>query len=192
MTAGRLDGAGGKQDARGEQAPHSERIGEQAARAPRGEQAPPSPMRSAINWGLLGLIVERPTYAYDLGQRFERRYGSVLSLSNIGHVYTALGTLAARGLVEEIEGTRKGRQPKPRYRATEAGALAYRSWLVELAHEESRKRRLLVLALGALSEDSEQMREALDECERAWLQEGMGTSIDGGRRGPTARLCWTG
>jgi DNA-binding PadR family transcriptional regulator len=134
-------------------------------------------MRSPINWGVLGLLIERPTYAYDLAQRFERRYGDALQLSNIGHVYTALGALETRGLIEEIPGPREGRQPKPRYRSTETGRHAYREWLVQLAHEESRQRRLLVLALGALAEDPAQVLDALADCERVWLKDGMETDI---------------
>src|SRR5580704_2766418 len=99
MRVGRLDGKAGEGSTRHEAAP----------------------MRSPVNWALLGLIIERPSYAYDLAQRFERRYGQALPLSNVGHIYTALGVLGDRGLVEEIPGTRQGRQPRPRYRATEQG-----------------------------------------------------------------------
>jgi DNA-binding PadR family transcriptional regulator len=134
-------------------------------------------MRSRINWALLGLIVERPSYAYDLAQRFERRYGTALELSNIGHVYTALGALEQRSLVEEIPGTREGRQPKPRYRATEAGKDAYREWLMAEAAEDGRRRQLFVLALGALASDPRQLGEVLDSYEQTWLAQGMGTHI---------------
>jgi len=41
-----------------------------------------APMTSEVNWALLGLIIERPSYAYDLGKRFERTYDGVLSLSS--------------------------------------------------------------------------------------------------------------
>jgi DNA-binding PadR family transcriptional regulator len=149
----------------------------------RGEQAP---MRSPVNWALLGLLIEHPTYAYDLAQRFERRYGEALELSNIGHVYTALGALEGRGLIEEIPGTREGRQPRPRYRATALGAGAYRDWLVALVGEEERRRRLFVLALGALADEPARMIDVLGDCERAWLAQGMGTEIasgGGGRAG---------
>jgi DNA-binding PadR family transcriptional regulator len=30
-------------------------------------------MRSLVNWALLGLVIERPSYAYELARRFERR-----------------------------------------------------------------------------------------------------------------------
>lgn len=134
-------------------------------------------MRSPVNWALLGLIIERSSYAYDLAHRFERRYGTVLPISNVGHVYTALGALSARGLVEEIPGTREGRQPKPHYRATEAGEREYRAWLVAQVGEESRRHHLFVLALGALMGEPEQALDVLASYEQAWLGQGMGTPI---------------
>lgn len=136
-------------------------------------------MRSPVNWALLGLVIERPSYAYDLAQRFERRYGPALPVSNIGHIYTALGALGDRGLVEEIPGTREGRQPRPRYRATELGRSEYMEWLVGQVGEDRRKQHVFVLALAAFGSDPEQVLEVMRRCEQAWLQEGMSTPIAG-------------
>jgi DNA-binding PadR family transcriptional regulator len=149
-------------------------------------------MRSPVNWALLGLIIERPSYAYDLGQRFERRYGSTLVLSNIGHVYTALGMLSGRSLIEEIPGTREGRQPKPHYRATERGVSEYRDWLIGQVGEDRRRGQMFVLALAALMKEPELMHEVIGGYEQAWLREGMKTPISREResaaQGPLARL----
>lgn len=136
-------------------------------------------MRSPVNWALLGLIIERPSYAYDLAQRFERRYGEVLPLSNIGHIYTALGVLDGRAMVEEIPGTRAGRQPKPHYCATPMGVLEYRDWLIGQVSEDRRRNQLFVLALGALTNEPEHLREVMVGYERACLAEGMHTPIAG-------------
>ena len=65
-------------------------------RARRQEEAP---MRSLVNWALLGLVIDRPSYAYELARRFEREYKDALSLSSVSHVYTALGTLKDRALI---------------------------------------------------------------------------------------------
>ncbi|HTC58551.1 MAG TPA: PadR family transcriptional regulator [Solirubrobacteraceae bacterium] len=138
-----------------------------------------TPMRSPVNWALLGLVIERPSYAYDLAQRFERRYEEVLPLSNIGHIYTALGVLAGRSLVEEIPGTRAGRQPKPHYCATPLGTLEYRDWLIGQVGEDRRRNQLFVLALGALTNEPEHLREVMTGYERACLSEGMHTPISG-------------
>lgn len=139
-----------------------------------------APMRSPVNWALLGLIIERPSYAYDLAQRFERRYGSALPLSNVGHVYTALGVLGERAFVEEIPGTREGRQPRPRYRATDFGRTQYRQWLIGQAAEDRRRHQLFVLALAALAGAPQEALEVMDGYEQAWLREGMATPISGG------------
>jgi DNA-binding PadR family transcriptional regulator len=136
-----------------------------------------APMRSPVNWALLGLIIERPSYAYNLAQRFERRYAAVLPLSNIGHIYTALGALDGRSMIEEIAGTREGRQPKPHYRATALGVKEYREWLLGQVGEDRRRNQLFVLALAALTNKPEQVLEVMAGYEQAWLSEGMGTPI---------------
>lgn len=138
-----------------------------------------TPMRSPVNWALLGLVIERPSYAYDLAQRFERRYGEVLPLSNIGHIYTALGVLDGRALVEEIPGTRTGRQPKPHYRATQLGLVEYRDWLIGQLGEDRRRNQMFVLALGALTNAPEQMLEVIKGYEQACIAQGMHTPISG-------------
>src|ERR1700689_1594364 len=90
----------------------------------------PAPMHSPVNWALLGLVIERPSYAYELAQRFDRTYDGALPLSSTSPVYTALGALSDRGLIEGLAGPRVGRQPKPRYRATAKGLEDYCEWLV--------------------------------------------------------------
>jgi DNA-binding PadR family transcriptional regulator len=151
-----------------------------------------TPMRSPVNWALLGLIIERPSYAYDLAQRFERRYGETLPLSNVGHIYTALGVLAGRVLVEEIPGTREGRQPKPHYRATPLGVGEYRGWLIGQVGEDRRRNQMFVLALGALTNEPEQLREVMVGYEQACLSEGMSTPISGAAETPDSALALLG
>jgi DNA-binding PadR family transcriptional regulator len=128
-------------------------------------------MQSAVNWALLGLVIERSSYAYELAQRFERAYSGALSLSSTSHAYTALGALRSRGMIEEIPGTRGGRQPKPRYRATAEGLEAYREWLVGQAHEDRRRQRLLVLQIAALGRSPEAALETVERYELAYLEE---------------------
>jgi DNA-binding PadR family transcriptional regulator len=136
-------------------------------------------MQSLVNWALLGLVIERPSYAYELAQRFERSYEGLLSLSSISHVYTALGTLREHALVEELPGTRSGRQPKPHYRASAKGVEAYRDWLVGQIEEERRRQRLSVVQLAALARHPAQALEVLDRYERACLEEARGAPVSG-------------
>lgn len=130
-------------------------------------------IRSPVNWTLLGLIIERPSYAYELSQRFERIYGDALSLSSASHAYRVLGTLKDRGLIEEIPGTRTGRQPRPHYRATPTGVSAYHDWLIGQVAEERRRQKVFLLQLTALT-DPRDLHRALalvDDYEQACLSE---------------------
>jgi DNA-binding PadR family transcriptional regulator len=136
-----------------------------------------APMQSPVNWALLGLVIERPSYAYELAQRFERAYDGVLSLSSISHVYTALGALQSRSLVEEVPGTRTGRQPKPRYRATANGVEEYRDWLVAQFSDNRRRQTLFVLQLVALARDREAALEMVARFEEACLEEAARTPL---------------
>jgi DNA-binding PadR family transcriptional regulator len=138
-------------------------------------------MQSPVNWALLGLVIERPSYAYELAQRFGRTYEGVLSLSSVSHVYTALGTLKTRALIEEVPGTRAGRQPKPRYRATDIGIRDYREWLVGQVSEERRRQRLFVLQLVALTRNPDAALEVVADYERACLEEAGGMPLGNGQ-----------
>jgi DNA-binding PadR family transcriptional regulator len=150
-------------------------VGERLARV-RDEM----PMRSLVNWALLGLVIDRPSYAYELAQRFERTYEDAITLSSVSHVYMALSALRSRDLVEEIAGTRSGRQPKPHYRATEKGVREYRDWLVEQISEDRQRQRLFVLQLAALSRNPAMALEIIDRFERRYLQEAAGTPLPAG------------
>lgn len=149
---------------------------------------PQAPMQSLVNWTLLGLVIERPSYAYELAQRFERTYDGVLSLSSVSHAYTALGTLRGRELIEEVPGTRAGRQPKPHYRATAGGIAAYRDWLAGQICEDRRRRRLFVLQLGSLARHPQTALEVIARYQEACLAEAGRTPIGGREQELTARL----
>jgi DNA-binding PadR family transcriptional regulator len=135
------------------------------------ERRAQAPMTSAVNWALLGLIIERPGYAYELAQRFERIYGDTLTLSSSSHAYTALGALKDRSLIEEIPGSGTERQPKPHYRATPLGIDSYRDWLVAQVSEDRRRQRLFAIQLAGLARDPEAALEVISRCEHACLEE---------------------
>jgi DNA-binding PadR family transcriptional regulator len=146
--------------------------------AGKARDVPATPMHSPVNWALLGLVIERPSYAYELAQRFDRTYEGALSLSSASHVYTALSTLTGRGLIEELAGSRAGRQPRPRYGATPKGLEDYKAWLVGQLAEERRRQRLFVLQLTALTHDPEAALDTLGRYEQACLQEARSTPLD--------------
>jgi DNA-binding PadR family transcriptional regulator len=131
-----------------------------------------APMRSPVNWALLGLVIERPSYAYELARRFERTYRDVLSLSSKSHVYTALGALQTRALIEEVPSTRTGRQPRPRYRATPRGVRGYAEWIVSQVDEDRRRQLMVVLQVSVLGTKPKLVLEILDRYEQAWRMTG--------------------
>jgi DNA-binding PadR family transcriptional regulator len=115
-------------------------------------------VRSTVNWAVLGLLIERPSYGYELSQRFERRFGELLRVGT-SHIYAALNSLEKEGLIEPMpstNGTLKRRQPKIHYRATAAGAHAYRGWLGERMRDDTQRVQLLgrLLSTGQLDTDA--------------------------------------
>jgi DNA-binding PadR family transcriptional regulator len=144
-------------------------------------------MKSPVNWALLGLIIERESYAYELARRFQSTYRDALTLSSTSHIYTALSVLERRSLVEPVPGTPAGRQPKPNYRATPRGVESYADWLVGYVREDRRRKVLFVLGLSALASNPDWVAEILDRYEHAWLaQEEF--KVDGAADGAGAEL----
>lgn len=149
--------------------------------------ARPAPMKSPVGWALLGLIIERESYAYELAQRFRSTYRDALSLSSTSHIYSALSVLESRSLVEPVPGTRPGRQPKPSYRATAPGIEGYGEWLVGYAREDRRRQVLFALGLSALAGNPDWVAEILDRYEQAWLAPEH-FKVDGASGSPGADL----
>lgn len=136
-----------------------------------------SPMQSAVQWALLGLVIERPSYGYELAQRFESAYDGMLHLSGISYVYTALDTLQRRTLIEEIPGTRSGRQPKPRYRATAEGIDSYKERLTTQIQEDFRRSRLFARQLAVFAHQPEAALEVIERYGEACLEEASAMPI---------------
>lgn len=111
-------------------------------------------MRSPVNWALLGLVIQRASYGYELAQRFEQTYGDAIELSSRSHIYAAIDSLAARGLIErappETVMEDEARQPRPHYRATKAGICSYEHWLIDYLEEDQRRARIFARQLAAL------------------------------------------
>lgn len=101
-------------------------------------------VRSPVDVAVLGLVLEHPSYGYELSKRFEQRFGALLSVSR-SHIYGALNSLQRDRLIEPLPDPGDSpRQPKVHYRATEAGVAAFRAWLAE--------RRALTAALSEIDQ----------------------------------------
>lgn len=129
-------------------------------------------LRSAVAWGLLGLLIERPSYGYELMQRFQRTYGETLALTSPAQIYTALTALKTRSLIHEMSPSKADastRRPRPHYRATEQGVAAYQDWLLLQIEEERQRGRLFARQLAMLEPSA--ALAVLEEYERECLAE---------------------
>jgi len=133
-------------------------------------------MRSPVNWTVLGLVIERPSYGWELWKRFERLYGDVLSVGSESNIYAALNKLRENEFIEEVGGSRSvvagaTRQPKPHYRATRAGLEAYEAWVIAQAREHSRRSLQFARQLGAFAEQPQTALAILGRYEQACLDD---------------------
>jgi DNA-binding PadR family transcriptional regulator len=133
-------------------------------------------IRSPVYGALLGLLVERDAHGYELLKRFEREYGELLPLSGPSHIYTALDVLEAQGLIEAVpmahaSAREATRQPRPRYRSTQAGERAFTEWVMARQCEDRRQWRLFVRHLSVLARKPEVGLKVIEFCEEAYLKE---------------------
>jgi DNA-binding PadR family transcriptional regulator len=134
-------------------------------------------MHSPVHWALLGLLVEAPSHGYELAQRFEQAYEGMLQLSGTSYVYKALDALERQSMIVQIPAVFSGRQPKPRYRATEQGLRAYQDRLVAQWHEDSRRSRLFARQLAGLAHQPDMALEVIERCEHVSLEDTVSTQV---------------
>jgi len=140
-------------------------------------------MRSPVNWVLLGLVVERQSYGYELAHRMRRLYGDLLPLSSDSRVYSALDALLSRGLIEEASERRVAaagsrRQPKVPYRATAQGVEGYKEWLTAQMCEGRLRSQMIVRQLAVICQrEPEAALEVIDSFEQAYFEEATNTPI---------------
>jgi DNA-binding PadR family transcriptional regulator len=104
-------------------------------------------LRSQVACAVLGLVIEKPSHGYEIGQRFEARFGAFLSAGR-SSIYAALGSLMDAGLIEKMAGrsttgARRGAKAGAPYRATARGARAYRGWLAERVRTDPQRVEML-------------------------------------------------
>jgi DNA-binding PadR family transcriptional regulator len=104
-------------------------------------------LRSQVVCAVLGLVIEKPSHGYEIGQRFERRFGEFLNVGR-SSIYAALGSLMDAELVEKMPpdtstGVRRGAKAGASYRATPDGARAYRAWLADRVRTDPQRVAML-------------------------------------------------
>jgi DNA-binding PadR family transcriptional regulator len=150
--------------------------GAEAARVGQGsrEAAGLRPITSQFYWALLGLVIKRPGYGYELARRFEREFGDWLSLRTDSHIYAGLKELKERKLIEPamVRGSassRSGSAPRPGYRSTEQGRISYRRWLLERLETSHRDWMLVARLLGILTSEPEAALEVIEHYRQTLL-----------------------
>lgn len=146
-------------------------------------------MRSPVNWAVLGMLIERPSYGYELHQRIVRRFPSEVLAPLPSHVYAALNLLERADLIEELpdedaDTGRRRRQPKVHYRVTPAGARAFRNWLAtQLRADPGQLELVQRLALAAGMGRPGLLEELVDAYEHACTQAAQALPMPGGDGG---------
>ena len=121
---------------------------------------------------MLALLIERPSYVYELSQRFDDRFGELLPIAT-GTVYKAVDGLLKRGLIERMadEDDDSRRQPKPHYRATAEGARTLRHALADDMRGDPFQTEMLQRLLSVSVQDARAMLEVVDRYERICLEQ---------------------
>jgi DNA-binding PadR family transcriptional regulator len=104
-------------------------------------------LRSQVACAVLGLVIERPSHGYEIGQRFERRFGVFLSVGR-SSIYAALASLMEAELIEKMAtssstGVSRGAKAGAAYRATAGGGRAYRAWLADRVRSDPQRVEML-------------------------------------------------
>jgi len=126
----------------------------------------------AIKHAILGLLLERRGYGYDLMQRLEARLGPAWQL-NPSTVYAALDQLEDEGLIVARESDRSGHVTSPRrasrrvvYEATGRGVGAFEEWLARPTVQREPIRSELQLKVAvAREEDLPALLDSVDHAE---------------------------
>jgi DNA-binding PadR family transcriptional regulator len=130
----------------------------------------PSPVPAAV----LALVIERPSYGYDLWKRFEDRFASLYPVT-VARIYQALKRLESQKLVREVPpALKKGqgsRQPKPNYEATPEGIRRHREWIAADFRDHPHRDELMRRLLSTSAQDVEAMQAVVDAYERICFDE---------------------
>jgi DNA-binding PadR family transcriptional regulator len=155
-----------------------------AAAAEREMTSPAREMTSPVYWAVLGLVIERPSYGYELSRRFDSEYDGLTASTS--HIYAALGVLEDRGFVEEVPGSRRRggtkRQPKWRVRATAQGMRCFYEWLVAQVGEDRRRSSVFARQLAVFAREPEMALSVISHMEQSNADEARSAPIASPRR----------
>ena len=167
-------------------------------------------MKASAKYAVLGLLLERSSYGYEVLVRFRRAFGAAQWAVSPQGLYSSLDRLERDGLIEplgDVVDDASRRQPKRPYRVTPAGVAELHRFLAAPMGPDASRAELLVRLRCGAAHDAGALPRMLDDHERACLDElvqiGAEAARDGDalfdrltreqrRLGVEARLAWVG
>jgi DNA-binding PadR family transcriptional regulator len=131
-------------------------------------------VKAGTRYAVLGLLLERPSYGYEVLVRFRRAFDAGRWAVSPQGLYASLDRLERDGLIEpvaeQVAGGRR-RQPKTPYRVTASGARELRQFLASPMNADPSRAEFLVRLQCAVSKDAQALLRLLDGYEHACLDE---------------------
>jgi DNA-binding PadR family transcriptional regulator len=131
-------------------------------------------VKAGTKYAVLGLLLERPSYGYEVHERFRRAFDSARWAITPQGLYASLDRLERDGLIAPVEGGGRDatrRQPKTAYRVTESGERELQAFLETPMGADASRAELLVRLQCTGSRDVGALVRMLDGHERACLDE---------------------
>jgi DNA-binding PadR family transcriptional regulator len=131
-------------------------------------------VKAGTKYAVLGLLLERPSYGYEVLVRFRRAFDAGQWAISPQGLYASLDRLERDGLIEPIAeriADARRRQPKTPYRVTATGARELREFLETPMNADPSRAEFLVRLQCAVSKDAEALLRLLDGYEHACLEE---------------------
>lgn len=137
---------------------------------------------SPVTGALLGLLLERPGYGYELAQRLNERMGPAWKLTP-SSIYPVLERLESEQLVRRTVKdlpSRQRQRERVMFHATDAATDAFEQWLERPARKEPIRTELFAKIAVARPKDAERLLDALEAYEldcRTLLEAGEGRVV---------------
>lgn len=130
-------------------------------------------MKAGTTYAVLGLLLERPSYGYELLARFRRAFEVVAWQLTPQGLYASLDRLERDGLIEPVDAPplASRRQPRTPYRVTPAGSGALERFLAEPVGADPSRAELLVRLHCVAARDGTALPRMLDDYEASCLDE---------------------
>jgi DNA-binding PadR family transcriptional regulator len=107
---------------------------------------------------LLGLLLDRSAYPYELADRLQRRLGPAWAV-NSGQLYQTVARLEQEGLIERVAGSGGTREDRHVFAITEAGVAEFERWFEQTTGGARLSRRPLLVKITLAG--AERQREVL-------------------------------